>query len=153
MENKDERKTFCCSMHGDNGQPRETGRCEWCRKNMHPHLKKNPMENKDWKEQFKQEFGIHFSDSEFIFAISFIESLLKSKSEVRQRIHQAEQSLLKSKQEEIERAIGLKYKLFGAAGCSRDEEVNRINAVHIARMDGYNQAVVELKPIISNILK
>ena len=39
------------------------------------------MTNKDWKEQFKQEFGIHFSDSEFSFAISFIESLLKSKQE------------------------------------------------------------------------
>ena len=39
------------------------------------------MENKDWREQFKQEFGIHFSDSEFSFAIASIESLLKSKQE------------------------------------------------------------------------
>jgi len=39
------------------------------------------MKNKDWREQFKQEFGIHFSDSEFSFAIASIESLLKSKQE------------------------------------------------------------------------
>ena len=106
------------------------------------------MENKDWREQFNEKFvkqgipigiakyeakdGLDITPSKII---SFIDSLLKSK------------------QEEIERAIGLKYKLFGAAGCSRDEEINRINAVHIARMDGYNQAIVELKLIISNLLK
>jgi len=49
----------------------------------------NNMTNKDWKEQFKQEFGIHFSDSEFGFAISFIESLLKSKQgEIEKKIEE-----------------------------------------------------------------
>jgi len=95
------------------------------------------MENKDWREEFNEQFrkGEQAWRPNFVLVVSFIESLLKSK------------------QEEIERAIGLKYKLFGAAGCSRDEEINRINAVHIARMDGYNQAIVELKLIISNLLK
>jgi len=39
-------------------------------------------ENKDWKQQFKEEFGIHFKGSkgELNFAIAFIEDLLKEKN-------------------------------------------------------------------------
>ena len=83
------------------------------------------MTNKDWKEQFKQEFGIHFSNSEFSFAISFIESLLKSK------------------QEEIEEAM------------DRMKKVHKFKVTEVEDIakESYNQALDDLKPIISNLLK
>ena len=54
---------------------------------------------------------------------------------------------------EIERAIGLKFRVFGASGSSGNEEQDKKNAENVARMEGYNQAILELNPIISNILK
>lgn len=36
---------------------------------------------KDWKQNFKTEFGIHFSESEFQFCIEFIEELLCKQKE------------------------------------------------------------------------
>jgi len=34
----------------------------------------------DWRERFKAEFGIHFSDSELLFAIAFFEEVLQEQS-------------------------------------------------------------------------
>lgn len=40
----------------------------------------------DWKKQFTNEFGIHFSNSELQFALTFIQDLLdKQKSEIRKK--------------------------------------------------------------------
>ena len=84
------------------------------------------MKNKDWREQFKQEFGIHFSDSEFSFAIASTESLLKSK------------------QEEIEEKISRKRRLVGYGSDELEQQYED---------RGFNSALDDLKPIVSNILK
>jgi len=36
---------------------------------------------KNWKGQFKEEFGIHFSKSELQFVLEFIEELLSKQKE------------------------------------------------------------------------
>jgi len=88
------------------------------------------MENKDWKEQFKQEFGIHFSNSEFSFAINFIESLLKSK------------------QEALTRLVGL----YGTPICDHlhHNKKQRHTGCEICPVV---KEINDLKPIISNLLK
>ena len=46
------------------------------------------MEEETWKNNFKQEFGIHFKDSkgELEFAIAFIEDLLKAVKEEKKQL-------------------------------------------------------------------
>jgi hypothetical protein len=42
---------------------------------------KQTLKEQNWEKQFKQEFGIHFSESELQFAVSFIDDLLKEEKE------------------------------------------------------------------------
>lgn len=37
------------------------------------------LKERDWRDDFKEEFGIHFSQSELGFAIAFIEELLEKR--------------------------------------------------------------------------
>ena len=107
------------------------------------------MENKDLKEILISELETMHE----VIGIMEMENEAQFIAVALPNLHLALFEWLQSKQKRIERAIGLKYKLFGASGCSGNEEVNKLNAVHVARMEGYNQAILELKPIISNILK
>ena len=87
------------------------------------------MENKDWREEFEDkycsfEISERVSKSDMLAIISFIESLLKSK------------------QEEIEGEMDKMKKGLHEQG---DDQM-QFNC-------GYNFALVDLKPIISNLLK
>jgi len=96
-----------------------------------------PMENKDWKKQFDTQFrvGYQWKDDEFVDISKWGE--IKSFFE----------SYLKSKQEEMEKAMeNMKRKELSSV------DVGPINIPDI-ETQGYNQAVDDLKPIISNILK
>ena len=42
--------------------------------------------NKEWQKNLKDEFGIHFTKSEFQFLVSFIEDLIKTERERTQNI-------------------------------------------------------------------
>jgi len=93
------------------------------------------MENKDWREEFEQkycsfEISERVSKPDMLAIISFIDSLLKSK------------------QEEIEDEIEQmgKRKLLSPRSFGDNETTVDVSA-------GYNQALEDLKPIISNILK
>ena len=93
------------------------------------------MENKDWREEFdkkckKFEFdGAYETDVDLKLVKPFIESILKSK------------------QEEIE----------GAMGEMKRKELSSIDVGPVDIPDietqGYNKALDDLKPIISNLLK
>ena len=63
------------------------------------------------------------------------------------------ESLLKSKQEEIEHQIYLKRNVFGLGGGSDTEEQDKKNAENVIRMNAYNQSLDDIKPIINKILK
>jgi len=88
--------------------------------------------NKDWKEEFDTQFrvGYKWVDDEFVDISKWGE--IKSFIE----------SLLKSKQEEIEEAIKEKKEKYHCI-CTNGSCISH----------GYNYALEDLKPIINNILK
>ena len=87
------------------------------------------MENKDWRKQFENEFAGWWD----------------YKSAMTERIVDSIESLLKSKQEEIEGEMGRIKRLDAELG----------DGENIIARDNYffNLALDDLKPIISNILK
>ena len=107
-----------------------------------------PMENKNWREQYP---------------------LTTFTGETRKEIEPLIESILKSKQEEIEGKIESIYQrrkmqlpshsvanIRGSevmCEIERDEDAKSIWIAQNSRTDGYNQALEDLKPIISNILK
>ena len=96
------------------------------------------MENKDWREQFNEKF-IQFENS---IPVGGFEQAPYN------RIKSFFESYLKSKQEEIEDEIEQmgKRKLLSPRSFGDNETTVDVSA-------GYNQALEDLKPIISKILK
>jgi len=71
---------------------------------------------KNWKGQFKEEFGIHFSKSELQFVLEFIEELLskqkeglKDKETFSPEFEAGERSMAKAVLERIEKGVGLEH--------------------------------------------
>ena len=71
---------------------------------------------KNWKGQFKEEFGIHFSKSELLFVLEFIEELLskqkeglKDKETFSPEFEAGERSMAKAVLERIEKGLGLEH--------------------------------------------
>ena len=71
---------------------------------------------KNWKGQFKEEFGIHFSKSELQFVLDFIEELLsKQKEEIENKetfspeFEAGERSMAKAVLGRIEKGLGLEH--------------------------------------------
>ena len=90
------------------------------------------MENKDWREEFREYF----------------DKVLKAKKPTiknldREILVNAVSSILKSKQEEIERAID--KKIWVMTGDPTHQEVKILEA--------HNKEIKDLKPIITNLLK
>lgn len=77
-------------------------------------------ENKNWKQQFKEEFGIHFKGSkgELNFAIAFIEDLLKE-----EKMKKETKKLKELKQRRQE---GLKENKESFIGILTDEEAEKM---------------------------
>jgi len=71
---------------------------------------------KNWKGQFKEEFGIHFSKSELQFVLDFIEELLskqkeglKDKETFSPEFEAGERSMAKAVLERIEKGVELEH--------------------------------------------
>jgi len=71
---------------------------------------------KNWKGQFKEEFGIHFSKSELQFVLEFIEELLskqkeglKDKETFSPEFEAGERSMAKAVLERIEKGVELEH--------------------------------------------
>ena len=71
---------------------------------------------KNWKGQFKEEFGIHFSKSELQFVLEFIEELLsqqkaesKDKETFSLEFEAGERSMAKAVLERIEKGVELEH--------------------------------------------
>ena len=119
------------------------------------------MENKNWREQFEKLTPDNSSagyekQKEWLKnnLHLFTEDMYDEPAYTldKDKIESFIESLLKSKQEEIEHQIYLKRNVFGLGGGSDTEEQDKKNAENVIRMNAYNQALDDLKPIISNIL-
>jgi len=88
------------------------------------------MENKDWRKEFDEKF----------FTKETFDWKNPTPSEIKEFIAE---SLLKSKQEEIEEAM------------DRMKKVHKFKVTEVEDIakENYNQALDDLKPIISNLLK
>jgi len=89
------------------------------------------MENKDWRKEFDEKF----------FTKETFDWKNPTPSEIKEFIAE---SLLKSKQEEIEEKISRKRRLVGYGSDELEQQYED---------RGFNSALDDLKPIITNLLK
>jgi len=106
------------------------------------------MENKDWKKQFNNKFPNKLAEVIDDFG-----------STVKTDLESFIESLLKSKQEEIEKAMPEKKVsliVMGFNGVTKKGVISEDGYEILCKemeKRGYNQALDDLKPIISNLLK
>ena len=106
-------------------------------------VKNKPMENKDWMEEIEKDFDELFFEGERNSVYCKKHKVLATPYEVKSFARFQVEKILKSKQEEIE----------GEMGRMKKVHKFKVTEVEDITKESYNQALDDLKPIISNILK